>query len=78
MRKRYKTIKLPLEAYLNFINKKAKMENTIKEVTKKPTNIKFTNFFRFISQKPTDFVYPEELVNYFCKYKRKRQEGLII
>jgi len=75
----YKTLKIPFEAWEGFNSKKMKMEETIQKITKKPkVNIKFTNFMRFISQKPTDYVYPDELVNYFIKKKNKKEGGFFI
>jgi hypothetical protein len=77
--KRYKVIKIPTEAWENFNKKKLKMEDTIKEVTKAPKiHIQFTNFMKFMSQKPTRYVYPDELVNYFTKKKTKKMGGFLV
>lgn len=75
--KKYKSVRIPLEAWDNLNKKKAKMESTIKEVTKKQKNIKFANFLRFVSSKPTDYVYPDEIVDYFCRVRKKKGGFLI-
>lgn len=70
--KKYKLIKMPYEAWERFNKKKTRMEETIKFETKRPNvNIKFTKFMNFISEKPTSYVYPDELVSYFLKRKSK-------
>lgn len=74
--RKYKIVKMPIEAWENFNKKKAKMEETIKQETKKQKfNIPFTNFANFISQKPTSYVYADELVNYFVGNRRKKKQG---
>jgi hypothetical protein len=79
--KKYKMVKMPLEAWENLKKKKYEMEEAIKQETNKPKfKIPFTNFTSFISEKPTRYIYNDELVNYFVgnSRKKKRTGGMLL
>jgi hypothetical protein len=77
MRKRYRSIRFPEEAKLNFLKKKGVIETLLKEGTGKSKQVTMADTLRFFSQKPT-YVYTDEVVNYFLKSKKKRSVPITI
>jgi len=72
MRRRYKSVRVPIEAYENFGNKKNIIEQILKEekIYKKFT---LADTMRYLSQKKL-FIYNDEVVN-FLKNKKNRGES---
>ena len=70
MNKKYKVVRIPIEAYLK---EKAKVEQInirLKELIKNKRNVKMTQYFNFRAGRPL-FIYDDELVNFFGKSKRR-------
>ena len=65
-RTRTRILKVHETAYKNLVNKKIKMQQTLKV-----PNIKFTHFMDFISTR-TIYADDDELKNFFLKQKRNR------
>lgn len=55
MSKKYKPVRMPREAYDNFMRKKTDMERAIKELTGKNVRIPLTNIFKAVSKKQIFF-----------------------
>ena len=70
--KKYKPIRLPVEAYEKWNNRRLAIQQTVRnETNKQNIKVKMTDVMRFFSQRP-NYVYNEELVSYFSKIKRKK------
>lgn len=70
---KYKSVRIPDEAWFDLNKKKNVAETILKSELKKPSaKIKFTDFMRYFSKKPTYF-YNDEIVNYFFKKKKRRK-----
>lgn len=67
---RYKPVKMPREAYDNYMRKIKAMEETLAKEGKKNIKIHFTDGVRFFSQRPV-YLENQELVEYFLKKKRR-------
>jgi hypothetical protein len=77
MRKRYKLIRVPEEAYYGFNKKKVILESILKEELRKEKRVTFADTLRFFSQKPT-FVFNQEFVNFYKKKKPSDRRSKII
>lgn len=78
MRRRYKPVRIPIEAYNGLMNKKMVFENILKEELKKPkVRFTFADTLRFVSNKKV-FVYNDELVNFIRNKKNKKIRSQIV
>jgi hypothetical protein len=68
--KKYKLVRMPIEAFDNFNKKKIILDGILKD-EKIPNKLKFTDTLRFFSQKPT-YVYNEEVLDYYKRKKRRK------
>ena len=70
MTRKYKDVRMPLEAYKNFMVKKERMENVIKKITNKlKYKIPLTKVFIITSKTPIT-IHDENLINLVKKKKR--------
>jgi len=74
MKRRYKFVKIPMEAYDGFYKKKQVLENIVKKEMKKDKRVSYADTLRFFSQKPV-FVYNEEFIKFYKKQRPKRTKG---
>lgn len=65
---RYKQVRMPIEAYNGFMNKKQKIEGIVSNLTNKPYKITLTKVFTLTALKPIQVSDEEVLV----LSKRKR------
>ena len=76
--RKYKPVRIPIEAYNNLQNKKNIYQEILKQETKKNKRFTFADTLRFISGKKI-FVYNDELINFMKNKKNKRNKpGQII
>lgn len=68
MTRKYKVVRMPIEAYLKEKNKADEMSKRLQQLLKKSKRIPMTSYFKFRADKPI-FIYDEELVNLFSKSK---------
>ena len=69
MKKKYKSQRIPLDAWKKFTYKKERMEEMAKRITGKQTNIPMTRFFRIVAAEPI-FLNDVELIK---KIKKKKK-----
>lgn len=70
--KKYKLVRLPIEAYDGLMNKKNIMENMLRhELKKDKVRFTFADTARFLSNKKI-FIYNDELLDFI---KRKKKNG---
>lgn len=50
--KKYVPVRMPLEAYKNYVKRQEKIERTIKKITKKTVRIPLTRIFEISSENP--------------------------
>ena len=60
-KKKYVAVRMPLEAYNNFCNRKVKMESVAKKITKRVIRIPLTKIFRLSAENPIN-IHDEELI----------------
>lgn len=76
MKKKYKFVRLPEEAYLGFSNKKSIIEGILKE-EKIKKRFTMADTLRYFSQKKT-FIYNDEISNFLNHKKNRRIRSSII
>jgi hypothetical protein len=67
--KKYKVVRIPVEAYLKEKSKADEMNKRLSQLLKKNKRIPMTSYFKFRAERPM-FIYDDELLNYFGKSKR--------
>ena len=72
MKKRYKPMRIPLEAYENFDRKRKEIQETLNKELKKNKTIHLTDTIKFFSQRPS-YIYNDELLAYFTKRKKRKE-----
>jgi hypothetical protein len=73
--RKYKPVRIPIEAYNGLMNKRSIFETMLKEELKKPkTRFTFADTLRFVSNKKI-YVYNDELVNFIKNKKNKKTNG---
>lgn len=70
IKKTYVPVRMPIEAYKNYVKRQAKMENVIKKITKKQIKIPLTKIFLISSENPITL--PDELLYHSVKRRKKR------
>ena len=66
---RYKSVRIPIEAYEKEKLRLEAMNRKLKQLTKQTNKIKMTQYFKLRSSRPI-FIYDDELVNYFSNKKK--------
>lgn len=69
--KKYKPIRVPIEAYNGLMNKKNIMQEMLKESLKKPIRFTMADTLRFVSSKKI-FIYNDEILDFIKNKKNKR------
>lgn len=78
MVKKYKLMRVPLEAVHGFKEKKEKMQRTIKGYTGKEVKIPMTQVMKFVATNPTE-IHEQTLIKFARKKKIRRvQKSLML
>ena len=75
--KRTKMFKFPLDAWDKWYKRKQKIQGRIKISTGKNTNIPMTDILRFYGARQ-QFLWDDEINNFFLRRKKKRNTGISI
>ena len=75
--KRDKLVRFPIDAWEKWFQKKKQIENVIKMETNKNVNVPMTHVFRFYGNRQ-NFMWNDEVVNYFLNKRRRKMNGKII
>lgn len=68
---KYVAVRMPKEAYDNFVNKKRRMEGAVKKIIRKRVRIPLTKVFIAISENPITL--PDDYVIKMVKVKKIRK-----
>jgi hypothetical protein len=74
MAKRYKMLRVPMDVWEKWFQRKSKIQNKIVLITHKPQQVSLTNVLRFYGHKKMD-IWDDELLNFFGKKQKKRNFG---
>jgi len=69
-RRKYKAVRMPIEAYNNYVKRQERMEKVIKKITKKQISIPLTKVFMISSE--TNINLPDDYLIHSVKKGRKK------
>jgi len=72
MAKKYKFVRMPLEIYNKFENKKIKMEEDLKQITGKKTTLTMPKVWRLVAKNPVEIDFNILLKSIKVKKLKKR------
>ena len=67
----YVAVRMPIEAYNNYVKRQEKMEGVIKNITKKKINVPLTKVFTISSEAPINL--PDEYLISVAKRRKSRR-----
>jgi hypothetical protein len=77
MRKKYSTLRFPIEAKVGFATKQRLIENKIKEITGKQRRVSLAETLRFFAKRQY-VIYDDELINHFYRKKNKFNGEMVV